>query len=580
MITGLTHAPSTIAQTQDDWEWSVIDVLSIDSTESSEDSSITSDPLGNIHVVWSDLTDLSGAGTDRDIFYKKWNSSSHTWSTIEIVSTESTSYSYSPAIVSDASGSLHVVYSDFTNINGAGSDLDIFYKKLDFNTQSWSSPVVISEGVGFSDRPSISVDLNGIYIAWHDNVDYGGSGTDYDILYKKWDSSSQTWSTIEVVSTESTLSSYNPKIVNDASGNVHVTWFDYTDFDGIEGIDADIFYKRWDHRSAAWSLTELISTDNAEDSYYPSIAVDLNGNIHIVWYDNEDYDGAGTDSDIFYKTWQSKSNEWLSADLVSSESEDSSYRPSITTDDLGNVHVVWYDYSNINGASSNANIFYKRLTTDEVTWGTSTQVITISDGSSQNPVISIDTSQFIHVAWKDTTNYTNSGIEYDIFYTKLSGLPEEPVLEDILPNPNNGIINLEWTEAYGATSYSIYRDTEPIYSLDGLTAISDVTDTHFVDHLDNGGTFYYAITANNPEGSVLSNTVFVIVEIITETVTETETSTVIDINNYTSVITEISEILNNTDSEGGFLDYPLSIPVLFGSITLIIMIQRKRRTKI
>ncbi|MFX0184532.1 MAG: hypothetical protein ACFE95_15735, partial [Candidatus Hodarchaeota archaeon] len=43
------------------------------------------------------------------------------WTTLEILSTESTGNSYNPRTVSDQEGNLHVVWEDYTNLNGDGS---------------------------------------------------------------------------------------------------------------------------------------------------------------------------------------------------------------------------------------------------------------------------------------------------------------------------------------------------------------------------------------------------------------------------------------------------------------------------
>ena len=56
-----------------------------------------------------------------------------------------------------------------------------------------------------------------------------------------------------------------------------------------------------------WTTVEVISTESTGSSVLyrnsGSIAVDENGNIHTVWRDYTNYKGAGPDSDIFYKCW-------------------------------------------------------------------------------------------------------------------------------------------------------------------------------------------------------------------------------------------------------------------------------------
>ena len=115
-----------------------------------------------------------------------------------------------------------------------------------------------------------------------------------------FDRSAWKWNTTEVVSTESTSDSVIPSLAVDSSGTVHIAWQDSTDYGG-SGTDADIFYKRWDASSSSWTITEVVSTESTNKSRNPSLAVDSSGKIHVVWWDETDYSGAGTDYDIFYK---------------------------------------------------------------------------------------------------------------------------------------------------------------------------------------------------------------------------------------------------------------------------------------
>jgi len=214
---------------------------------SSGGPTIAVDGAGNVHVAWYDYTNYGGSGTDWDIFYKRWNATSSTWTTTEVVSTESTNGSQGPTIAVDSAGNVHV--------------------------------------------------------AWEDSTDYDGSGADIDMFYKRWNATSSTWTTIEVVSTESDWSSLHPMIVEimmDGAGNAHLAWGEYTDYGG-SGADIDIFYRRWNVNSSTWTTIEVVSTESTGDSYRPTIAVDGAGNVYVAWGDSTDYDCSGADSDIFYK---------------------------------------------------------------------------------------------------------------------------------------------------------------------------------------------------------------------------------------------------------------------------------------
>ncbi len=574
LLAGLSQSP-IIADSQSGWQWSTIELISSDNTTHSFNPIIASDSMGNIYIVWWEVTDFDVAGTDYDVYYKKWDSSLQTWSIAEIITSESTGYAYKFSIAIDRMDNIHFVWEDTTDYDGTGTDKDIYYKKLDSKTQLWSNREIISpEFTGSSILPNIVCDdLGNIHVVWTDTTDYDGAGTDYDIFYRKLDSKTQTWSAAELVSTDSTESSAFPQITIDDLGDIHTVWRDLTDYDN-SGADEDIFYKKWDHTSQAWSNTKVVSTESTSDSKYPKITNDNGGNIHIIWQDTTDYGGSGISSDIFYKKWDPSSQSWGITEVVSTESSgvlSAAQSPSFAIDSFDTMHVVWIDAVDYNGAGNDNDIFYKKRTSEESTWGTISYVLSTNTGGSYNPSICLDNSEFLHLGWQDNTNYSNSGTDEDIFYTKFSGPPSAPFLQGIQPNPNDGIVNLVWDDVFSATSYSIYRDIYPIYSTVGLTPIAETSNSYYVDEIESGGTYYYTITANNPEGSSLSNTVYVQIEIETETVTENYTTTINEI--LTELSTEIS-----IETDGGFVDYPLSIPLLFGSITLVIMMQRRKRT--
>ena len=70
----------------------------------------------------------------------------------------------------------------------------------------------------------------------------------------------------------------------------------------------------------AWGTTELVSTESVNTSYSPSLAIDGLGNIHVAWNDNTDYEGAGTDYDIFYKRRNASTGEWTPTEVVTTGS--------------------------------------------------------------------------------------------------------------------------------------------------------------------------------------------------------------------------------------------------------------------
>ena len=94
----------------------------------------------------------------------------------------------------------------------------------------------------------------------------------------------------------------------------------------------------------------------------------------------------------------------------------------------------------------------------------------------------------------NTGNDTASGVSICI-------VPPEPAyLWPILPSTSvDGIIELNWTAGLYADSHYIYRDTNPISSVTGLTPIENIffPTVNYTDVVPKAGTYYYAIISSN-----------------------------------------------------------------------------------
>jgi len=423
----------------------------------------------------------------------------------EVVSTETTSGSYNPSLAVDNDGNIHIAWQDYTNYDGAGTGWDIFYKRWDESSSSWTVTEFIStESTEEPDYPSLAVDSDGnVHVAWQDETDYASAGTDWDIFYKRWDVSTSTWTTTEVVSTESTGNSNYPSLAVDAIGNVHIAWHDITDYGGAGGTFKDIFYKYWNTSSSSWMMTEVVSTESiAGAAFYPSLAVNNDGDIHIAWEDWSGYAGSGTDQDIFYKRWNSSTSSWTTTEIVSTESTGNSLYISLATDTEGGAHLAWNDYTDYDGAGTDLDIFYKRWDDSTSSWTTTEVVSTESTELSRYPSIAVDTLGNTHIAWQDTTDYDGSGTDGDVFYIQFAGPPVSPELAFIVPNPTElPTIYLDWNNIIGATSYHVYRSTSYIWSVEGLQPITSVTSSDFIDSVPSAGFYYYAVVAGNFVGN-------------------------------------------------------------------------------
>ncbi len=412
----LSEISSNTGVDRSTWSWSITKVASVESDMPSHHPDLAIDSENNIHVVWEDTTD------GYKIYYSVLDYQTNTWAAMECVSPDSSGIADRPNIIIDDEDTIHVFWMDDTNYYGtAGGDQDICYSKKTAVSTSWSTVEIIStESSLGSYYPVSGVDDDGnLHVVWYDSTDYLGSGVDPDIFYKKWYASSSSWGTAEVVSTESDDFSGVPSMCVNSDGEVFVAWKDSSNFD-LSGLDQDIFFKRKD-LSGDWSYTSVLSWSSDLHSEYVKLACGDDGKIHAVWNDYSDVADSGTDIDILYCSFNPNLESWSNIEAVSDMCILSSSRPDVTVDIYGEVHVVWQDSTPYGGSNSDYDIMYRIKDSSSQTWSQEYVVSTDNDDNSYYAEIQTDEYGYAHIVWQDAMDYLDSGSDYDIFYRKFSG---------------------------------------------------------------------------------------------------------------------------------------------------------------
>jgi hypothetical protein len=293
--------------------WSAPKRLTWNSGES-EDPIIAIDSNNHIYVVWHNS--VSG---NYEIFYKKSTDSGANWSTKRL--TWNSGYSYDPAITIDSNNHIHVVWDDSTH----GND-ELFYKQSTDGGATWTAPKRLTWNSGFSVCPAIAVGYNNhIHVVWHDSTP-----GNYEIFYKHSTDDGANWSAPKRLSWTSGWSEYS-SIAIDSNNHLHVVWDDH-----ISGNN-DLFYKKSTDGGATWIFKRLTWTSGA--SWGPSIVIDTNNHIHIVWSDSN----PGND-EIFYKESRDGGTNWTAPKRLTWNSG-YSWFPAIAVDFTDNSHVVWQDWT-------------------------------------------------------------------------------------------------------------------------------------------------------------------------------------------------------------------------------------------
>ena len=337
---------------------------------------------GNIYVIWEDRTDMNGAGTDQDVFFR-CNLTGQGWEPIQVISEPvfgqnyNTGLTYSSYDIEVKNGKIYVAWGDNNETNNAGSDYDILYR-CNLTGTSWEPIQVISEpvmgsdnNIGTSVRPNIAVENTMVYIVWDDMDDINSAGTDMDVFYRE--SNGTIWSEIQVISEPvpnqdfNTGQSWRP-IINVENNKLYVVWYDSNDTYSA-GKDNDIFY-RCNLTGDRWEPVQVLSEpvfgqDINTGGSAAAQMVTENGNIYVAWFDSNNTNGSGTDFDIFF-TCNLTGDGWEPIQVISEEIEgldnnvEFSSSPSIAVED-GNIYVAWDDENDTYGAGTDSDIFFRSL---------------------------------------------------------------------------------------------------------------------------------------------------------------------------------------------------------------------------
>lgn len=194
----------------------------------------------------------------------------------------------------------------------------------------------------------------------------------------------------------------HPRIAVDSTKNIHAV------FEGYEkGSDIrEILYSKSSDMAHSWTAPLNISK-TASVSTAPSIAVETNGAIDVVWRDTT---SGELHPDIFFTRSADGGHTWTKA-LDISHTTGICSEPAIATGFDNSIHVVWVD---TRPADGRPDILYTSSADGGNSWSPY-EDISPTPGISSEPTIIACKDGTIHCAWLDTT----SGEERpDIFYVR------------------------------------------------------------------------------------------------------------------------------------------------------------------
>jgi hypothetical protein len=326
-----------------------------------------------VHVVWYDERD-----GNKEIYYKRSTDNGLTWGT----DTRLTNNPFTSSVpsVSVSGQVVHVTWVDDRD-----GDEEIYYKCSTDNGITWGADMRLTNSMGTSENPSLSVSGLFVHIVWEDNRD-----GNYEIYYKRSADGGVNWSSDMRLTNNPSYSS--PPSIAASDSTLHVVWADNRDG------NIEIYYKRSSDSGISWGTDTRLTND---PNYSGDASVAVSGsNVYVAWSDqrdgfliNEVYCKTSTDGGI---SWGTDTRLTYALAFASA--------PSVAVAG-SNVHVVWHD-----GRDANYfEIYYKGSTDGGLTWHADTR-LTNDSAESEFPSVAIQGS-VVHTVWSDVRDGN-----YEIYY--------------------------------------------------------------------------------------------------------------------------------------------------------------------
>ena len=292
--------------------------------------------------------------------------------------------------------------------------------------------------------PEVEVSPNGtIFVAWWDTrIDDGD-------IYIAWssDGGSSFKGDTKINDDGGTSKQQNPSIAVDSAGAVYTVWGDWRDDadgkravgGGLDGVDnQNIYFSKSPDGGQSWTPNLRINEGNdTSESYYPRIAIDGSGNIHVVWSDPF----FGINTSVFYAKSTDAGMSFCSAKKVD-DAERDARDGDIATDSKGNIYVVWEDGRN------ERHIYFSRSTDGGGTFEPNRRVSDIELDADPAPKIAVG-GGVLGISWEqglDGIYFANSSDDGNTFTVRGKISDNQGWTAPHVAINSTGYIAVAWTD--------------------------------------------------------------------------------------------------------------------------------------
>lgn len=246
------------------------------------------------------------------------------------------------------------------------------------------------------------------------------------------------WTTPTVVSAPSEISWF-PDLAVDPFGTVHVVWCLTIPLGERRGLQEQVNYTHWSGES--WSEPNDIVPPSA-DIVRNAIATDLTGYVHLL------FGGSVYDGFTLYHQKAPAGEAWSAGAWSKPHriNQGISYMGDMAIDSQGVIHVV-YDDTIRRGDEDElvlSDVFYRRSTDNGRTWSIPVRLYSEPLLGSARPYVEVDRDDVIHVTWDegwDRLTPTINDNYYGVYISSADG-GETWTLPTVIDYPDETAVQL------------------------------------------------------------------------------------------------------------------------------------------
>jgi len=233
---------------------------------------------GSFVVVWT--SGYSEDGDSEGVFAQRYSSDGTRLGSEFQVNTNTALSQYDPAITSDSVGNFVVVWTSYS-FNGDGQG--VFGQRYDGSGRSLGTEFEVNTyTAGPQDHPAVASDQSGNVLVVWETFAKDGTGT-FDVFGQRYASNGAQLGTEFMVNTYTTGNQERPAVAIDGVGNSVVVWSSFLESPTGQTSNQRLLGQRYSSNGTKAGSEFQVNTSTTGFPSYPSVSSSASGNFIVAW---------------------------------------------------------------------------------------------------------------------------------------------------------------------------------------------------------------------------------------------------------------------------------------------------------